>query len=121
MVLTASARYMTGTKRKLPLAIFTLRNAPAKSYISWNNIVWILCKVVHVPLGISLSKFSSNNVVAAFLLIRSSSLANVGESVIPNLLVITMLDLLLIYFHYIYYTIDIKIKDIITLNLANDK
>ncbi|ETJ43191.1 hypothetical protein Q604_UNBC02813G0001, partial [human gut metagenome] len=35
-------------------------NDLAKSYISWNNIVWILCKVVHVPLGISLSKFFSN-------------------------------------------------------------
>ena len=69
---------MTGTKRKLPLTIFTLRNAPAKTHISWNNIVWIFCKVVHVPLGISLSKFFQTMLLPLFLLIRSSSLANVG-------------------------------------------
>ena len=67
------------------------------------------CNVVQVPLDILLSRFCSNNLAADFLLIRSSSLAKVGESVMPNLLVITILDLLFILSRNIYYTIFVKL------------
>ena len=83
--LRASAKYMTGAKRKFPFAIFTVLISPAKSYISSKRNLWISESDSKVPASSLSRRPLSNSSMAFCLLILSSAWASSKESEMPNL------------------------------------